>query len=203
MDIYLTWYFKGETSPSVCNDDERRFPDAQNYENLLPEAPKHRRSGAGHRIGASISTVDRRREAAAGRPRPITERLGRSEGCAILFGDMEKPEITTWLKTYCGWSNGVRAVLKKYDLPYTEKDIIQNPAFRWEMEQKSGQPLSPCVEVNGQMLADISGEELERFLLENNLAGSTEATTNVPLNSACSDAEHAAMQAGVPLKFQA
>jgi glutaredoxin-related protein len=115
---------------------------------------------------------------------------------------MDKPQITAWLKTYCGWSNGVRAVLKKYDLPYEEKDIIQNPAFRWEMEQKSGQPLSPCVEVNGQMLADISGEELEQYLVQHDLVGTTDKTTNVPLNRACSDAEHAAMQAGAPLKFQ-
>ena len=42
---------------------------------------------------------------------------------------MQKPEITAYLKTYCGWSAGVRAVLAKYNLPYTEKDIIQNPAF--------------------------------------------------------------------------
>src|SRR3569832_2067865 len=103
---------------------------------------------------------------------------------------MPAPEITAYLKTHCGWSNGGRAVLKKYDIAYTEKDIIQNPAFRWEMEQKSGQPLSPCVEVNGTMLPDISGEELEKWLLENNVAGSSEKTTDVPLNSACSDAEH-------------
>ena len=115
---------------------------------------------------------------------------------------MSKPEITAYLKTYCGWSNGVRAVLKKYDLPYTEKDIIQNPAFRWEMEQKSGQPLSPCVEVNGQMLADISGEELENWMLQQGLVGTTDKTTDVPLNRSCSDAEHEAMAKGVPLKFQ-
>src|SRR5947208_3505926 len=65
---------------------------------------------------------------------------------------MQTPEITAYLKTYCGWSAGVRAVLAKYNLPYTEKDIIQNPAFRWEMETKSGQPLSPCVEINGNIL---------------------------------------------------
>jgi glutaredoxin len=115
---------------------------------------------------------------------------------------MSKPEITAYVKTQCGWSNGVRAVLKKYDLPYTEKDIIQNPAFRWEMEQKSGQPLSPCVEVNGTMVADISGEELEQYLLRNGLVGNTDKSTDVPLDRACSDAEHAAMAAGVPLKFQ-
>ena len=116
---------------------------------------------------------------------------------------MSKPEITAYVKTQCGWSNGVRAVLKKYDLPYTEKDIIQNPAFRWEMEQKSGQPLSPCVEVNGTMVADISGEELEQYLLQHGLAGDAVAATTVPLNAPCSDAEHAAMQSGAPLKFQA
>ena len=115
---------------------------------------------------------------------------------------MSNPEITAYLKTYCGWSNGVRAVLKKYDLPYTEKDIIQNPAFRWEMEQKSGQPLSPCVEINGQMLPDISGEEVEAYLKSNGLVGETDRTTNVPLDRACSDAEHAAMRAGAPLQFK-
>jgi monothiol glutaredoxin len=115
---------------------------------------------------------------------------------------MSKPIITAWLKTYCGWSNGVRAVLAKYDLPFEEKDIIKNPAFRWEMEQKSGQPLSPCVEVNGVMLPDISGEEVESYLLQNGLVGSTDRTTNVPLNSACSDAEHEAMRAGVPLPIK-
>src|SRR5438132_8281141 len=109
---------------------------------------------------------------------------------------MSKPEITAYVKTQCGWSNGIRAVLKKYDLPYVEKDIIQNPAFRWEMEQKSGQPLSPCVEINGTMLADISGDEVEAFLIENGLVQRNSAGAGVPTNSACTDAEHAAMQAG-------
>ena len=115
---------------------------------------------------------------------------------------MEKPTITAYLKTYCGWSAGVRAILQKYDLPYTEKDIIQNPAFRWEMEQKSGQPLSPCVEVNGEMLPDVSGDEVERFLLEKGLVGNTDKPVNVPTNSACTDEQHAAMAAGMPLNFK-
>lgn len=106
---------------------------------------------------------------------------------------MEKPEITAYLKTHCGWSKGVRAVLAKYDLPYTEKDIIQNPEYRFEMEQVSGQPLSPCVVVNGAMLPDISGEEVEAYLLANNLVGSSEKPVDVPLNAPCSDEEHAAM----------
>lgn len=115
---------------------------------------------------------------------------------------MDKPQITAWLKTSCGWSNGVRAVLKKYNLEFEDKDIIKNPAFRWEMEQKSGQSLQPTLEVNGVMLPDISGEELEAYLLKNNLTAPSTATTNVPLNSACTDAEHEAMRSGAPLGFK-
>lgn len=106
---------------------------------------------------------------------------------------MSKPEITAYLKTQCGWSKGVRAVLAKYDLPYEEKDIIQNPDFRFEMEQLSGQPLSPCVVVNGTMLPDISGEEVEHYLLSNNLVSNSDTPVDVPLNAPCSDEEHANM----------
>ena len=113
---------------------------------------------------------------------------------------MNQPTITAYLKTYCGWSEGVRAVLRKHQLPFEEKDIIKNPAFRWEMEQKSGQPLSPCVVVNGQMLADISGDEVETYLLANQLVGVTATTTSVPTDRGCSDEEHAAMAAGLPME---
>lgn len=103
---------------------------------------------------------------------------------------MQTPEITAYLKTYCGWSAGVRAVLAKYNLKYTEKDIIQNPAFRWEMETKSGQPLSPCVEVNGEMLPDISGEELETYLVEHQMVQPSGADAGVPLNAPCPSEQH-------------
>ncbi len=103
---------------------------------------------------------------------------------------MQTPEITAYLKTYCGWSAGVRAVLAKYNLPYTEKDIIQNPAFRWEMETKSGQSLSPCVDINGEMLADVSGEEIERYLIGNQLVRPSDAATDVPTNAACPTEQH-------------
>jgi monothiol glutaredoxin len=77
------------------------------------------------------------------------------------------PKIVVYLKTFCGWSEGVRTTLRKYHLVYEEKDVIKNPAFRWEMEQRSGQPLCPCVEVDGHMLVDVSGEEVEKWLIQN------------------------------------
>jgi monothiol glutaredoxin len=110
----------------------------------------------------------------------------------VNSGIMEQPQITAYLKTSCGWSAGVRAVFNKYALDFTEKDIIQNPAFRWEMETKSGQPLSPCVEINGQMLADVSGEEVEQYLIENRIVQPSAAGTDVPIDSPCPPEQHGA-----------
>lgn len=98
---------------------------------------------------------------------------------------MNKPKIIAYLKPHCGWSNGVRAVLRKYDLPYEDRDIINDPAQREEMIRKSGQTLSPCVEVNGHMLADISGEELEAWLLAHKLVEPNDRTPEVPINQPC------------------
>ena len=50
---------------------------------------------------------------------------------------------------------------KSTPLEYKDLDIINNPDIYAEMVEKSGQNLSPCVEVNGVMLADVSGEEVE------------------------------------------
>jgi len=86
--------------------------------------------------------------------------------------------------------------MRKYDLPYEEKDIIKNPAFRWEMEQRSGQPLSPCVEVNGTMLGDTSGEEVEQWMLEQGLLKASDEAPDAPIDSACTDEQHEAMAAG-------
>ena len=113
------------------------------------------------------------------------------------MADENDIQITAYLKTFCGWSEGVRAIFRKYDLAYEEKDIIKNPAFRWEMEQKSGQPLSPCVEVNGNMLPDVSGEEVEAWMLEQGLIKSSEVEPDAPIDSACTDEQHEAMAAGV------
>jgi len=98
---------------------------------------------------------------------------------------MDKPKIIAYLKPSCGWSQGVRAVLRKYDLPFEDRDIINDPNQRQEMIEKSGQMLSPCVEVNGQMLPDISGEEVEGFLLANGLVARNDRKPDSPIDQPC------------------
>ena len=73
-------------------------------------------------------------------------------------------KITAYLKSVCGWSGGVREVFERYGLEYEEK-LIDDPDIYAEMVTKSGQPLSPCVEIDGKMLADVSGEEVEDYLI--------------------------------------
>ena len=98
---------------------------------------------------------------------------------------MDTPKIIAYLKPTCGWSQGVRAVLRKYDLPFEDRDIINDASQRQEMIQKSGQMLSPCVEVNGQMLPDISGEEVEAYLLANRLVAANTRQPDAPTNQPC------------------
>ena len=102
-------------------------------------------------------------------------------------------KIKAYLKPQCGWSRGVRAIMRKYRLDYEDVDILGNPANREEMMRRSGQPLSPCVEIDGVMLADVSGEELENYLLANNLVEPNDAPAEEPTGAGCADAAGARM----------
>ena len=100
---------------------------------------------------------------------------------------MANPKVIAYLKPVCGWSNGVRAILKKYNLEYEDRDIINDPRQYHEMVTKSRQPLSPCVEIGGVMLADVSGDEVEAYLLEKGIATPSGVQPEVPTNQACAD----------------
>src|ERR1700739_3535246 len=111
---------------------------------------------------------------------------------------MNKPKVIAYLNPTCGWSQGVRAVLRKYDLSFEDRDIINDPAQRQEMIERSGQMLSPCVEVNGRMLADISGEEVEAYRGSNGLVQTNATEAEAPTNQGCAHE----MPQSAPLSFR-
>jgi monothiol glutaredoxin len=126
------------------------------------------------------TALDRRK------PRPLP--------CAVsVHTHAHRMIIKAYLKPSCGWSNGVRAIMRKHGLAFEDIDIINNRANYAEMVAKSGQPLSPCVEIDGVMLADISGEEVENYLLSNDLVKPNDVRPDVATNAGCSDEEHAKM----------
>ena len=102
--------------------------------------------------------------------------------------------IKAYLKPHCGWSNGVRAVMRKHSLAFEDIDIINNRDNYAEMVEKSGQPLSPCVEIDGVMLADVSGAEVEQYLLSKGLVQPNDVAPTAPTNAPCTDAEHEKMK---------
>jgi len=114
----------------------------------------------------------------------------------------EPLKIIAYLKPHCGWSRGVRAVMAKYNLPFEDRDIWNDMNQRIEMIQKSGQELSPCVEVNGHTLPDISGDEVEAWLLAQKLVRPSQAEAGVPTDRGCSDEEHAQQRGEIPVDFR-
>ena len=100
---------------------------------------------------------------------------------------MDKPDITCYLKPMCGWSEGVRSVLRKHGLEWDEKDVMNNPEHRTEMIERSGQMMQPCVAINGNMLADVSGDEVEAWMLANNVVTTTDAEADAPTDQPCAD----------------
>lgn len=91
---------------------------------------------------------------------------------------MSQPKIIAYMKPSCGWSNGVRAVLKKYNLAYEDRDIINNAEYYQEMVEKSGQPLQPTLDIDGKIVADVSGDEVEAWLIKN---GYVKPSTAAPM----------------------
>ncbi len=91
----------------------------------------------------------------------------------------------------------MRAVFRKYDLPFEDRDIINNATQRQEMIEKSGQMLSPCVEINGHMLPDISGEEVEAWMLAHQVVTPNAREADAPTNQPCAHE----MPTSAPLNF--
>ena len=100
---------------------------------------------------------------------------------------MSQPTITAYMKPVCGWSNGVRAIFEKYGLEYDDRDIINNADNYREMVEKSGQPLQPTIEINGEIIADVSGDEVEAYLISKGYVQQSDAETGVATDAACDD----------------
>ena len=100
---------------------------------------------------------------------------------------MSQPKITAYMKPVCGWSNGVRAIFQKYGLEYDDRDIINNADNYREMVEKSGQPLQPTIEINGEIIADVSGDEVEAYLISKGYVQQSDAETGVATDAACDD----------------
>ncbi len=103
-----------------------------------------------------------------------------------------KPKLTAYLKEQCGWSRGVRSVLDKYKLIYEEKTLSSAENYQ-EMIQLSNQTQQPTLQINDTVLADVSGAEVEKFLLTNKYIDEIlPQTDGVDIGISCTDEEEVA-----------
>ena len=76
------------------------------------------------------------------------------------------PAITFYFKPFCPWCAEVREVLKRHNIPADERNVIKDPAMMEEMVRRTGQDKAPCVDIDGHMLVDVGGKEVEAYLKE-------------------------------------
>lgn len=72
--------------------------------------------------------------------------------------------IIVYTKTNCGWCAEVLDFLLERDIPFEERNVSENREFMEEMVEKSGQTFAPTLDIDGEILADVSADEVEMYL---------------------------------------
>ena len=75
-------------------------------------------------------------------------------------------QVKLFIKPYCGWCRQAIRWLQFHGIPHETLDVEANHEAMLEMMEKSGQTLSPVIEVDGAILADFDTEELAKFWVE-------------------------------------
>lgn len=75
-----------------------------------------------------------------------------------------KPEnVRLFIKPFCGWCHEAIDWLDERGITYEKLDVTTDRAARQEMLELTGQTLAPCIEVDGEVLADFDTDQLEAF----------------------------------------
>jgi monothiol glutaredoxin len=73
-------------------------------------------------------------------------------------------EAIVYMKPFCSWTSGVLSVLKKHKIPFKLIDVSSDLDACKKLIEETGQHMTPCVEINGHMLADVGGTEVEEWI---------------------------------------
>lgn len=71
-----------------------------------------------------------------------------------------------YTKRGCGWCREAVELLDRIGVSYRIKDVSSDPEAFAELQQKSGQTLTPTLDWHGKILADFGTDELVEFLHE-------------------------------------
>ncbi len=72
--------------------------------------------------------------------------------------------IIIYTKTGCAWAIEAMDWLAKHKIPFAERDMLKNPAYREEVIKKSSQWMSPTLDIDGHILPDSDAAQVEAYL---------------------------------------
>ncbi len=81
-----------------------------------------------------------------------------------LNQDVKIPYIILYTKTGCPWGTQVINFLTGLNIPFEERNMLENDAYRIEAMEKSGQWKCPTLDINGHILSDSDVVQIETYL---------------------------------------
>lgn len=69
--------------------------------------------------------------------------------------------IRLFIKPGCPWCDEAIDWLHSHNIPFVIADVINDRAAWEEMKELTGQTKAPCIDVDGEFLADFGADELE------------------------------------------
>jgi len=74
---------------------------------------------------------------------------------------MKPKSVRLFVKPGCPWCSEAEEWLDAKGVPYETLDVIRNAEARAEMVELTAQTKAPCIDVDGEVLADFGADELE------------------------------------------
>lgn len=79
--------------------------------------------------------------------------------------------IIMYTKVGCPWCDQARYFLESQNIPFVEKECRNNKEHFDELIRKSGQTLTPTLDVDGDILADTDAPAIADFLKKKGVEG--------------------------------
>jgi len=73
-------------------------------------------------------------------------------------------KITIYKKSGCPWGAAIIGFLNELTVSYDVKNVTTHPSYAKELEGKSGKCISPTLEIDGELVADASVEDVGKLL---------------------------------------
>jgi len=77
---------------------------------------------------------------------------------------MSSPKsIRLFIKPWCGWCDEAIDWLEERNIPFEQLDVTNDRKAYQEMLELTGQTKAPCIDIDGEILADFDVGQLEKF----------------------------------------